>query len=88
MKHNPNVTANALAATMAIVFVACRLLVGMLPGFMFSMAQSWFHGVALTRMNSWSVSTPTFLFGLVSATVSAWLVGFLFANLYNYFLKK
>lgn len=88
MKHDPQVTANALAATMAIVFVACRLLVGMLPGFMFGMAQSWFHGVALTRMSSWSVSTPTFLFGLISATVSAWLTGYLFATLYNYFLKR
>lgn len=79
--------ANALAATMAIVFAACRILVGMFPAISFSIAQSWMHTVRMERMMpSWSA--PDFVLGLVSATISAWLVGYLFAMVYNNLAKK
>ena len=57
--------ANAAGATTAIVFIACRILVGMLPTFMFSMAQSWFHGIELAQANTWNIPVSTFIFGLV-----------------------
>ncbi len=88
MKHNPIAIANALATTIAIIFVACRVLVGIFPDLMFTVAQSWLHGVELVQKSSWDLSMQSFVLGLVSASVSAWLVGYLFASISNYFAKK
>lgn len=85
---NPMATANAAGATTAIVFVACRLLVGIFPGFMFTVGQSWLHGIALTQYNSWNLTISGFVLGLVSSSVFAWLVGYLFAVIYNTFIEK
>lgn len=85
-KH-PMATANAAGVTTAVIFVACRLLVGVLPDFMFTVAQSWFHGVTLTRLDTWNLTTSAFILGLVSSTVFAWLVGYLFAVMYNKFIE-
>lgn len=87
MKHQPIVTANAIAATTAIVYVFCRILVGLFPDLSFAIAQFWFHGIALSRLNSWNLTTESFILGIVSSTITAWIVGYIFANIYNYFLK-
>jgi len=88
MKHDPMATANALATITAGIFVACRLLVGIFPDWFFSVAQSWFHGIELTKLGTWNLTTGNFVLGLVTATVGAWLVGWCFAHCYNFFLKK
>lgn len=88
LPHDPMATANAVAATTAAVFVTCRLLVGFVPNFMFTVAQSWLHGVELTKMSAWNVSTSAFLLGLISATLFAWAVGYVFALFYNKFAEK
>ncbi len=88
MKHEPTATANALAATIAIVFVACRILVGLFPDLMFTIAQSWLHGVELVKFNPSNLTVQSFVLGLISASVSAWLVGYLFASISNFFSKK
>lgn len=87
MKHNPLVTANAVAATTTIVYVACRALVGFFPEISMNIARSWFHGIDISKISAWNLSAESFILGIVSATISAWLVGYLFAKLYNYFLK-
>ena len=88
MKHEPVVTANAVAATTGILFVVCRVFAGLFPGALFAIGKSWFHGIELTQSNGWNLSASGFLLGIISATITAWLVGYLFAVLYNYFLKK
>ncbi len=88
MKHEPVVTANAVAATTGILFVVCRVIAGLFPGALFAVGRSWFHGIEMTQGSGWSLSPSAFVLGLVSATITAWLVGYLFAVLYNYFLKK
>lgn len=88
MKHEPIVTGNAAAATTATVFVACRILVGLFPDAFFAIAQSWFHGIELTKLDIANLTASSFLLGLVSASVTAWLIGYLFAATYNWFLKK
>ena len=87
MKHEPIVTANAVAATTAIVYVFCRILVGLFPDLFFTIAQSWFHGIALSKLDSWNLTTGSFILGIVSSTITACIVGYIFANIYNYFLK-
>lgn len=88
MKHEPTVTANAAAATTAVVFVVCRVLIGLFPDLSFTIARSWFHGIELTRLGSWNLTASSFVLGIVSATITAWVIGYLFAFLYNWFLKK
>ncbi len=88
MKHNPVTTANAVGVTTAIVFVACRILVGLFPDISFTIAQSWFHGLQLTKLETWNLSFSDFLLGLISSTITAWVVGFIFAKVYNSFAKR
>jgi uncharacterized membrane protein len=86
MKHNPMATANAAAATTAIVYILCRILVGISPNFMLEIARSWFHTAQLQARVLGGVDV--FIIGLVTSTVFAWLVGYLFAYFYNMFAKK
>lgn len=88
MKHNPIATANALAATGGVFYIACRLLVSLFPDLAFSIAQSWFHGLDIAQSGSWNLSLESFLVGLISFTVFAWVTGYLFASVYNYFSKR
>ncbi|OGD73632.1 hypothetical protein A3K29_05950 [Candidatus Collierbacteria bacterium RIFOXYB2_FULL_46_14] len=88
MKHDPIVTGHAAGATTAIVYTVCRLLVGLFPDWMYSMGQSWFHGIALQKLENTNLTLGSFFSGFISVTISAWLVGFLFASMYNSFLTK
>ncbi len=88
MKHDPNVTANALAVTSAILYVFCRMAVSLFPQLSITIAQAWFHGLEISKVSGWSLTMSSFIVGLVSFTVAAWLTGYLFARVYNYFLKK
>lgn len=83
MKFNPITTGNSLAITTGIFFVACRVLVGILPDLMFTIAQSWFHGIALTKFDSSGLTMSAFLTGLISSMVLAWVTGYLFTKVYN-----
>lgn len=87
-KSNSLAIANATAVTTAVVFVVCRVGIGLFPDLSFTLAQSWFHGIELTKLGSWNLTTESFVLGLVSATIGAWLVGYLSATIYNCFLKK
>jgi len=86
MKHHLMATANAAAVTTAIIYVACRILVGIIPGFMLQVARSWFHTTELQARAPGGMDV--FIVGLVTSTVFAWFVGYLFASLYNSFAKK
>jgi len=88
MKHNPTATANALATTTGIFYLGCRVLVSLAPDLMFTIAQSWFHGIELTKLGSWNLSMGTFIAGLISLMVFAWVTGYIFATMFNFFSKK
>lgn len=85
MKHLPNATANAAAVTVGIFYVVCRLALTFFPDLSMSIAQSWFHGLQLS--SQWSLSPGSFVLGLVTSVASAWLIGYIFAVVYNYFSK-
>ena len=60
MKHDPMTTANAAATTVAVIYVACRVLIGLFPDLSFTIAQSWFHGIQLTKLGTWDLTLPSF----------------------------
>lgn len=88
MKHNVSATANAAAVTVGIFYVICRVLVELFPGFIFTIARSLLHGMALTQVGSWNLSAGNFVLGLLTSVMSAWVIGYIFAMSYNSFAKK
>ena len=86
MKLRETAWANALAGTMGFVYVACALLVGLFPEVSKAVAVSWFHGFDLGKI--WEAAPRgNFVLGLITATAGSWVVGYLFAWLYNKLVK-
>lgn len=79
--------ANALAITMAVVYVICALAVAVLPNLFRTVAASWFHGIDLETI--WTGGPRgNFLLGLVSAVVFSWLFGYFLVWVYNKLSKN
>lgn len=78
---------NALAVTTAIIYVLCRVLVGLFPDISFVVAQSWFHGIELSKSSAWNLTFVSFVLGLISSTITAWVVGYIFTRVYKLFAK-
>ncbi len=74
---------NALAVTTAIIYVLCRVLVGIFPDASFALAQSWFHGIELSKSSAWNLTMQSFVIGLISSTITAWIVGYIFVKVYK-----
>ncbi len=83
MKNSPTANANAFAVTIGIFYVACRILVFLFPGLLFSIAQTWFHGIALTEGAPTSLTLSAFVLGLISSVVAAWFSAYLFLYIRN-----
>lgn len=88
MNHEPNATANATAVTVAVIYVVCAAAVVILPDLAMTVAQSWFHGLDLSKISVLNVTLGSFILGLITSTAGAWLIGYVFASAYNYFSKK
>lgn len=87
MKHYPLATANASAVTTAVIYVVCTATVVFLPDLSMTIAQSWFHGIDLSKISSFNITVGSFILGIITATVGAWLIGFVFAKIYNQFVQ-
>jgi hypothetical protein len=88
MKHEPNATANAVAVTIAVIYIVCAAAVVIFPSQAMFIAQSWFHGLDLSKIAVLNVTLGSFILGLATSTAGGWLIGYIFANTYNYFVKK
>lgn len=90
MKHEPNVTANAIAVTVGVLYVICRVLVLLAPDLFLAITGTWFHGIDISKIAATSAAADpgSFVLGLITSAGGAWLVGYLFAYIYNYFVKK
>lgn len=86
-KKNPMALANAAGMTTAIVYVVCRGAFIVAPDLSLAIARSWFHGIDIGKIAAVNLSSESFVLGIVSTVISAWLVGYLFATTYNMFLK-
>ncbi|HLC94640.1 MAG TPA: DUF5676 family membrane protein [Patescibacteria group bacterium] len=78
---------NALALTTAIIYVACRILVALFPDGFFAIGQSWFHGIVLNRLDTSSLTMTSFIVGLISSTIAAWIIGYIYAKAHEMFSK-
>lgn len=86
MKLKETALANASAVSTGTVYIFCAAFVALLPNVSKTIMLSWFHGINLETL--WTgAARGNFILGLVSAVVGTWLVGWLFAWLYNRFVK-
>ena len=88
MKHQPYATANATACTAILLYATCALLVAIAPELTINIFQSWFHGIDISQIATWNVTGGSLFMGFVTMTGYAWVMGYIFALLYNSFLKK
>lgn len=88
MKRSFLATASASALTVASLYVVCRVFVGLFPTFSYVVIQAWFHGLISQNAARFELTWPSFLLGLLSATIVAWLAGWCFAHCYNMFARK
>lgn len=87
MKINELALANASAAVTGFVYVVCSISVVLFPEFSKVVGQSWFHGMDISLI--WTGNPRgNFLLGIISAVIGMWLVGWVFAWLYNQLAKK
>lgn len=80
--------ANALTAVSLVVYIVCRALAQVAPGFLFSVAQSWFHTFDLTSRGQSGMSAGSFVFGAIVLAILTWVAGYAFVELYNRLAKK
>lgn len=83
MNLNSTALANAAAATAAVLWVACSLLVVLLPGAMMSFTGHMIHLDLQTH--AWTMNGTGFVYGLLLWVVAAWVTGWLIAVFYNRF---
>jgi len=83
VKLNQSVWANASAIFVGIVYLFCRLAIGLFPGLSMQVTRSWFHGFDMASIWTPRAFSENFLLGFVSAVVLSWVAGWLFAWLYN-----
>lgn len=88
MKHKPIVTANATAVTVAFISLFCTLSVILFPDLTMSIAKSWFHGIDISKITASNITLDSFIMGFITSTAGGWIVGFVFAQAYNFFAKK
>lgn len=89
MKHDPMATANAMAATVAFIAVVCALAIILAPDLSLGIAQSWFHGMDLSKVRmDVNPSLGSLLYGWMTATIGGWVVGYVFASAHNLFAGK
>ena len=89
MKHLPMATANAIAATVAVAYIVCAVSVLLFPDLAMTVARSWFHEIDISTTTLSTQTNPSSLvLGFIAATVSGWILGYVFAGFYNMFAKK
>ena len=85
----PVALANALTSVAVVAYLVCAALVYVAPDFVFSIAQSWFHGWNLDIVKASSpASLVSVAFGAVSLGVYIWALTYSFGRLYAYWAKK
>lgn len=84
---NSTVAANAMAVVMGIGYLICRILAWLVPGWFFTIAQSWFHTLISPAGVVEEFSSSTLLIGLISSMAVAWIWTYAVVALYRRWSK-
>ncbi len=88
MKKDPQATANALAVVGGAWYALCVVWIAVSKASYMGIMGTWFHGVDYGALPSAPLTINSALVGLVSFVAFAWISGYFFAVVYNYFVKK
>ena len=80
---SPKRTANALAITVGIISLICFIFILIAPSGTVSLFGAIFHGIDMNKIAVESISIGNGLLGVLEAVVLGWVVGWLFAVIYN-----
>mgnify|MGYP001603824989 FL=1 len=87
-KLNNKIVGFALATTSAILYLICAVFIWLFPKGTMNYANYMLHNIDLGSIASKTMTLGNTIIGLILIFVSGYLVGILFASLYNYFNKK
>lgn len=73
---------------MGVFYSLCALAAIYFPDLATSIAQTWFHGINISLIQTWEISLESFISGLITSMIVAWTTGYLLTGFYNYFTKK
>lgn len=77
-------TGLALSLTAGIVYVICTAAIALWPVGSLKFMSAWFHGIDLMKIATpFSISLGAVVLGLVEVLIVAYLIGVLYAWLYN-----
>ena len=79
---SPKRIANTLAVTVGIVSLVCYILILVAPAGTISFFGAIFHGIDISSITK-TISLAYGLLGVVEAIVLGWIIGWLFAKIYN-----
>lgn len=85
---NRKVFGFSLAATSAIIYLICVIAYLTAPNALIRYGNYVFHSIDLGSIAMKSISFLDSLIGLILVIASSYIIGMLFASLYNYFNKK
>lgn len=82
-KLKPKLTGYALAIVAGIVSLACLLLILVAGEFAVNLFGAMFHGIDLSQIMTDNITIGSAILGLVEAVVIGFVLGWLFAVVYN-----
>ena len=88
MKLTKAVLANALALTTGIFWIIYALFIWLLPDFSLTTIRWWFMGLDISSLGRLNLDLGTFLFGGITAIISAWVTGYVLGWSIEYFSKS
>ena len=86
-KYNVKVVANSVAATAAVFYAACIMLLWIAPNAAIVFFNALMHGVDVTGLIKADLGIAQALTSIITGTLTAWVTGWLFATVYNKFAK-
>lgn len=87
-KINASIVGLSLALTSAIAYIFCVILLAASPTLLFKLTKDMFHGVDITKIAVYPVSFGNALLGFIEIIVVAYILGWLFAAIYNALIKN
>ena len=82
-KLNAKRVGYSLAAVSGIVYLACAILVAIAPSWTVGFFGALFHGIDITQIARTPVPLGSAVLGLVEIVVLGYVVGWLYAKIYN-----
>lgn len=86
-KKDVNATGIALALTLGIISILCLVLVLIAPVFALNLFGSFMHGIDLSKIAVTPAIGGRTLLGFIVALAGGYLIGVIFALIYNKFAK-